>query len=122
VGEGGMLLSGGQRQRIALARALYGDPKLIVLDEPNSNLDAEGEMALTRALLSVKAAGATIVVIAHRPSAVSIVDNLMVLKDGAVEIFGAREEVLAKIAPQRATRVVKLVNSSSESALQPPAS
>jgi ABC-type protease/lipase transport system fused ATPase/permease subunit len=122
VGDGGSLLSGGQRQRVGLARALFGGPKLLVLDEPNSNLDADGESALTKALLASKAAGATIIVIAHRPAAVATVDSLMVLKDGAIEMFGPRDEVLAKISPQRAKPVVKLVNAAAESSLQSPAS
>lgn len=97
VGEGGAVLSGGQRQRIALARALFGDPFLIVLDEPNSNLDAEGEAALTNALHSMRAQGCAVVVIAHRPSAIAAVDTLMFMSEGQMGAYGPRDEVLQKV-------------------------
>ena len=97
VGESGMALSAGQCQRIALARALYGDPFLIVLDEPNSNLDAEGEQALTQAILSARARGRIVVVIAHRPSALAAVDLVLVMADGRTQTFGPKDEVLAKV-------------------------
>ena len=96
IGEGGTALSAGQRQRVALARALYGHPFLVVLDEPNSNLDAEGDAALTKAIASVRARGAIIVVIAHRPSALAGLDHLMVLANGQVQSFGPKDEVLKK--------------------------
>jgi ATP-binding cassette, subfamily C, type I secretion system permease/ATPase len=99
VGEGGGTLSGGQRQRIALARALYGDPFLVVLDEPNSNLDALGEEALTRAIRAVRARAGIAVVIAHRPSAVAAVDHLLVLNEGRVQAFGPRDEILQRVRP-----------------------
>lgn len=97
IGPGGRVLSGGQRQRIGLARALYGEPSLVVLDEPNSNLDAEGEEALRRALIGLKEQGATSIVIAHRPSVLSVVEKLLVLKDGMIEHYGPKEEVLPKV-------------------------
>jgi ATP-binding cassette subfamily C protein len=97
IGEGGATLSGGQRQRIALARALYGDPFLVVLDEPNSNLDAEGEDALTQAILGIRARGGIVVVIAHRPSALAGVDLVLVMGDGRVQSFGNKDEVLGKV-------------------------
>ena len=101
VGEGGEALSGGQRQRIALARALYGDPFLVVLDEPNSNLDNEGEAALHQAVINLKARGAIVVLIAHRPVTLAVCDRVLVLANGAQQDFGARDEVLSKVMGRR---------------------
>ena len=89
-------LSGGQVQRVGLARAIYGMPKVIVLDEPNSNLDAQGDEALTKAILHLRSAGSTVIVMAHRPSAIEAVNKVMVLRDGAVVEFGEKDEVLRK--------------------------
>lgn len=97
VGEGGMALSAGQRQRIGLARALYGNPFLVVLDEPTSNVDSEGEDALTEAILSVRRRGGIVVVIAHRPKALEGVDHVLVIGEGRVQSFGPKEEVLGKV-------------------------
>ncbi|NWA29803.1 type I secretion system permease/ATPase [Pseudomonas gingeri] len=96
VGEGGLNLSAGQRQRIALARALFGDPFLVVLDEPNSNLDAEGEQALARAILSVKARNGIAIVIAHRTNILSVIDQVLILENGLQTVFGPKETVLRK--------------------------
>jgi PrtD family type I secretion system ABC transporter len=96
IGEAGIAISAGQRQRLALARALYREPFLVVLDEPNSNLDSEGEQALTQAILGVRKRGGVLVVIAHRPSALSAVDLLLVLAHGRVQAFGCKDEVLQK--------------------------
>jgi ABC-type protease/lipase transport system, ATPase and permease components len=97
MGEGGSALSAGQRQRVALARALYGDPFLVVLDEPNSNLDSEGEAALTRAIGAVRARGGIVVVVAHRPSALEAVDQVLVMAGGKMQTIGPRDEVLRKV-------------------------
>lgn len=94
IGAGGEVLSGGQRQRIALARAFYGDPVFIVLDEPNANLDGRGEAALSDALYRAKAGGATLVVVTHRPSLLESVDKILVLREGRMEAFGPRDEIL----------------------------
>ncbi|RJL12324.1 type I secretion system permease/ATPase [Paracoccus siganidrum] len=96
LGPMGIALSGGQRQRIGLARALYGDPFLVVLDEPNSNLDGEGEAALTAAINAVKARGGIVVVIAHRPSALAAVDLVAVVQNGRMTAFGPKEEIIAR--------------------------
>jgi PrtD family type I secretion system ABC transporter len=98
IGERGAGLSGGQSQRIALARALYGDPKLIVLDEPNANLDQDGENALARTLMRLRERKVSTIVITHRLWILRHVDKIMLLRNGCVEIFGPRDEVLAKIA------------------------
>jgi PrtD family type I secretion system ABC transporter len=90
-------LSGGQRQRLALARALYGDPLLIVLDEPNASLDADGDAALAAAILELKARGATVVVVTHRMALLSQMDKLLLLKDGAVEMMGPRRQVMERL-------------------------
>src|SRR5262249_12049057 len=97
IGEGGTALSAGQRQRIALARALFGDPFLVVLDEPNSNLDAEGDAALTKAIVSVRERAGIAIVIAHRPSALGDLDQLLVMGAGQVQAFGPKDEVLHKV-------------------------
>jgi ATP-binding cassette subfamily C protein len=97
VGEGGAGLSAGQRQRIALARALYGNPFLVVLDEPNSNLDAAGEAALTQAIQSIRARGGIAIVIAHRPAALAAVDKVLAMAKGQVQAFGPKSEVLRQV-------------------------
>lgn len=97
IGEGGAALSGGQRQRIGLARALYGKPKLIVLDEPNASLDSIGERALIAAIQCAKGWGATIVVVAHQPPALAVMDKLLLLRNGQVALFGPRDEVFASL-------------------------
>jgi ATP-binding cassette subfamily C protein len=97
VGEQGVSLSAGQAQRVALARALYGEPFLIVLDEPNSNLDTEGDEALSRAVRGARERGAIVVVVAHRPIGIEAVDMLLVLKDGRVQAFGPKEQVLGQV-------------------------
>ena len=98
IGDRGAALSAGQRQRIALARALYGEPFLVVLDEPNSNLDADGEEALTDAILGVRKRGGIVVVVAHRPSAFAALDQVMVMADGRMQAFGPKEQVLFDLA------------------------
>ena len=116
IGEGGEALSGGQRQRIALARALYGDPFLVVLDEPNSNLDTEGEVALRQAITNLKARGAIVVLIAHRPSVLAVCDHILVLANGEQKDFGSRDEMMRKLSarsaatPQRRRGNLKVVS------------
>lgn len=101
LGEGGAVLSAGQRQRVGLARTLFGEPRLLILDEPNANLDAEGEAALSNALAGVKARGATVLLISHKPSAFQHADKLLLLLNGQIAQYGPRDEVLAKLsAPQ----------------------
>jgi HlyD family type I secretion membrane fusion protein len=97
VGEGGAILSGGYRQRIGLARAVYGNPSLVVLDEPSSNLDADGDAALTDCIMQLKQRGTTVVIISHRPSTIGVVDKILLLKDGVAEMFGPRAEVMARL-------------------------
>jgi ATP-binding cassette subfamily C protein len=99
VGEDGVTLSAGQRQRIALARALYGDPFLVVLDEPNSNLDPEGEAALARAVMGVRQRGGIVLLVAHRREILGVTDSLLLMRGGQMQAFGPRDEVLAKLAP-----------------------
>ncbi len=97
LGDGGTGLSGGQRQRIGLARALFGSPFLLVLDEPNANLDGEGDAALTRAILSVRARGGIVIIVAHRMSALTAVDLMLTIEGGQLTAFGTKDEVLRKI-------------------------
>jgi ATP-binding cassette subfamily C protein len=112
IGEGGATLSAGQRQRLALARALYGDPFLVVLDEPNSNLDADGDEALSRAIMSVRARNGIVVVVAHRPSAIAGVDLLLMMNQGRSQAFGPKDEILSRVLQRdgaAATRPLKVV-------------
>jgi ABC-type protease/lipase transport system fused ATPase/permease subunit len=97
IGQGGMSLSAGQRQRIGLARAVFGDPFLVVLDEPNANLDADGENALGRAILALRRQQCVVIVISHRPSALAALDMAMVLYEGKAIAFGSREQIFARI-------------------------
>lgn len=110
VGPDGARLSGGQRQRVGLARALYGDPAFVVLDEPNSSLDEEGDAALARAIATAKARGTTFVIMTHRTSVLGVVDKMLVLRDGQQQSFGARDDVLAALkqaAPAAQTPTVQ---------------
>jgi ABC-type protease/lipase transport system fused ATPase/permease subunit len=107
IGESGAMLSGGQRQRIALARALYGNPKLVILDEPNANLDTAGEAALLEALAELKARHVTVIMVSHNPALMSALDKLLLLKNGALELFGPAAAVMARMHnPAAANRVV----------------
>src|SRR6202163_128332 len=112
IGEQGTALSAGQAQRVALARALYGNPFLIVLDEPNSNLDTEGDEALTRAVRGARERSAIVVVVAHRPIGIEGVDQILVLKDGRMQAFGPKEQVLAQVLQPRvaAPTPIKIVS------------
>ena len=98
IGAGGQALSGGQRQRVALARALYGDVRFVLLDEPNANLDTEGEKALTAAIANLRQEGRTVVIITHRPQLLSGVDKVLAMDGGQVKAFGPRQEVLSRYA------------------------
>ena len=103
IGEGAQRLSAGERQRVGLARALYGNPVVVVLDEPNANLDAEGESALLQAIANVRRRGGTVIVVAHRPSAIAALDMLMVLRAGQSIAYGPRDEVLKKVLARPVT-------------------
>lgn len=97
IGEGGLNLSGGQRQRIALARAVFGQPKLVILDEPNSNLDDQGDAALAQTLVDLKQQGTTVIVISHRTHLLNVVDQMLLLQDGKQLLFGAKDKVLSQL-------------------------
>lgn len=105
IGEGGAVLSGGMRQRLGLARAVYGEPSLVVLDEPNSNLDAQGELALSRCILELKKKGVTVVLISHQQGLLAVADKVLVLNDGTVAAFGPRTEVFERLQPRRLASV-----------------
>ncbi len=111
VGDQGMALSKGQRQRIALARALYGEPFVVVLDEPNANLDQDGEAALTNAVLSVRARGGVAVVVAHRPNAIAAVDYVLMIQKGRPQAFGLKEDVLERVLVRTPSNALKVVGS-----------
>ncbi|WP_145008375.1 type I secretion system permease/ATPase [Pseudomonas oryzihabitans] len=119
IGAHGGVLSGGQRQRIGLARALYGDPKLVILDEPNSNLDDVGERALGEALIKLKQKGTTLFIITHRVSALAYVDNLLVLSEGQIVMSGARDQVLAQLKAQQSGGPQAVPNPGSVTPLPP---
>ena len=107
LGDTGHVLSAGQRQRVGLARALLGKTKLIVLDEPNASLDAEGEEALMQALDSLKAGGATIIIVSHKPSIFRSADKMLVMRDGRMELLGPRDQVMARFASGPTLRAVE---------------
>ncbi|HEX2890789.1 type I secretion system permease/ATPase [Vineibacter terrae] len=108
VGEGGEVLSGGYRQRLALARAVYGDPSLVVLDEPSSNLDADGDAALADCIRGLKQRGATVVLISHCPGTIGLADKLLVLREGTVVLFGPHADVMRRLSPGPKLQPVRL--------------
>jgi ATP-binding cassette, subfamily C, bacterial len=107
IGEGGQALSGGQRQRVGLARSLYQIPSLVVLDEPNANLDAAGEEALLAALQKLKELGTTVILVTHKINILSIVDKLMILNDGSVQAFGSRDEILRRVVGPKVVKTAQ---------------
>jgi ATP-binding cassette subfamily C protein/ATP-binding cassette subfamily C exporter for protease/lipase/ATP-binding cassette subfamily C protein EexD len=119
IGDGGVPLSGGQRQRVGLARAVFGEPKLVVLDEPNANLDADGEAALMTTITGLKAKGTTVVIVAHRPQILADADRLLVMRDGEIALLGPRAEVLARIAGPRAADTAPAPKGSTENVAYP---
>lgn len=119
MGEAGSLLSGGQRQRIGLARAMYGDPSVIVLDEPNSNLDDVGEAALVKAVQDLKSQGKTVFLITHRTNIVSVADRILVLRDGTIQLYGTRQEVIEASQPKTAPAPQEPIGGQDAPALQP---
>jgi ATP-binding cassette subfamily C protein len=115
LGEGGARLSAGQRQRLALARALHGNPVMLVLDEPNANLDADGEAALDRAVRHTLQRGASVIIIAHRPNAMAAVNDIIVLNDGRIVGSGPRDEIMRKVvrpagAPLQSLQHVQVIS------------
>ena len=114
IGERGMALSGGQRQRVGLARALFQSPKLVVLDEPNANLDQEGELALLQAIEKLKETKTTAIIVAHRPAVLQHVDKILVMKEGTVRLFGDRAEVLNAISGPQNPAIETIEQSSAE--------
>jgi PrtD family type I secretion system ABC transporter len=119
IGDNSEVLSGGQRQRIGLARALYGDPKIIVLDEPNASLDNEGEAALQQAVAQLKKSGVTVVLITHKMSILAAVDKLLVLQEGALAAFGPRDEVLQRLQQQLQQQQAQQAQQTQPQAAQP---
>lgn len=117
IGSDGVNLSGGQRQRIGLARAIYGAPRLIILDEPNSNLDETGEQALAQAIMHMKASGSTIFVITHRTTILSQLDRLIVMSAGGISMYGPREQVMAELNAQHLAAQQKAAQAASGAAL-----
>jgi ABC-type protease/lipase transport system fused ATPase/permease subunit len=113
IGDHGAILSGGQSQRVALARALFGDPRLVVLDEPNANLDQDGDDALARTLQRLSQRKVTTVVITHRLWILRHVDKILLLRNGNVDMFGPRDEILSKIARPAAAPMRQTVLESS---------
>jgi PrtD family type I secretion system ABC transporter len=120
LGDGGAVLSVGQRQRVGLARALYGAPSFVVLDEPNASLDSDGENALLSAIVALRKMGSTVVVISHRMSALKFANKILFLRDGAVENFGPRDAVLAKLTPAPVTKKPPLAGVEDKSLLEMP--
>jgi ATP-binding cassette subfamily C protein/ATP-binding cassette subfamily C exporter for protease/lipase/ATP-binding cassette subfamily C protein EexD len=116
IGDGGAKLSGGQRQRIGLARAVYGNPRLIILDEPNANLDQVGEGALAGAVNELKQRGAAMVIIGHRPSTLAHADKVLLLKNGRVELYGPRDQVLQRLRKAAVTNAAQGQKSGSQEA------
>ncbi|MCB2011595.1 MAG: ATP-binding cassette domain-containing protein, partial [Geminicoccaceae bacterium] len=105
IGERGLGLSGGERQRIGLARALYGMPTIVILDEPNANLDAEGEQHLLRVVAYLKSQGTTVIFIAHRPSMLQSADRIILMRDGMIEDDGPRDEIMRKVTRPRSVPI-----------------
>ena len=107
IGDRGASLSGGQRQRVGLARAMYGMPAVTILDEPNSNLDAEGEMALLKAIEQMKQAGRTVILITHKPNILNAVDLIAIIANGQLQSFGEREQILPRLLSSQVRRIAQ---------------